>query len=244
MGAKEKGLNEEHKVWDVDMSIGDAIDDIANTMQKDKFWADLATPIPAAREELSCKAGRRERAVELLQEACDQIDVIRYYFKAEHSVLQTVIERLLVEPPPEVPLDTVLVGVRTTSAPDTRSKKEKAKEEYMQRKAVNAMKEMPRSGEAWLFQERQNQTDVTVKVAVPAETKASDVRVVFKESSLIVAVRGHALQPTVCEGELSGGIDPDACGWTLEGSGEKRQLVLEMEKTMGGIDWNRLFKHP
>mmetsp|Transcript_48822 Transcript_48822/g.126712 ORF Transcript_48822/g.126712 Transcript_48822/m.126712 type:complete len:266 (+) Transcript_48822:68-865(+) len=242
--AKEKGLEYEEKDRDTDMSIGEAIDDISNTMQKDKFWADLATPILSAREELSQKAWNRERAVALLQHACDQIDEIKHYFKAEHSVVQSIIEKLLIEPPPETPLHEVLDGVRRTSDPDTRSKKEKAKQEYMQRKAANAMKEMPRPGEPWLFEERQDKTDVTVTIAVPAETKASDVRVVFKETHLLVAVQGHALQPTVCEGELAGGIDPDSCGWTLEGSGENRKLVLEMERTMGGIDWHRLFKNP
>ena len=37
-------------------------------------------------------------------------------------------------------------------------------------------------------------------------------------------------------------VDVDAFDWHLEGSGDKRVLILDLEKVMGGLDWPDLLK--
>ena len=59
--------------------------------------------------------------------------------------------------------------------------------------------------------------------------------------TLKVEVKGHQLQPVV-EGKLFEKVDVDAFDWHLEGSGDKRVLILDLEKVMGGLDWPDLLK--
>merc|ERR1740121_2875979 len=92
------------------------------------------------------------------------------------------------------------------------------------------------------FKETENQQELTVSIRVPPETKKDDVRVVFKATYLKVSVLGHEQQPFVIDGTLMGAIDVDGAGWHMEGSGDDRKVVLDMEKTMGGITWHRLLK--
>ena len=47
-----------------------------------------------------------------------------------------------------------------------------------------------------------NRPELTVKIAVPAETKQRDVQVRIEARRVRVAVAGHARQPTVVDGPL------------------------------------------
>lgn len=49
-------------------------------------------------------------------------------------------------------------------------------------------------------------------------------------------------QPTVIDGKLQHPVDPDACDWHLEGKGEERKLVIDLEKVSGGLDWDELLQ--
>lgn len=237
-GAKEKlALQKELGPRTTDMPLGEALDEIVTTMQSDKFWVDLAKPVFAAREALAKKADKdsRQRAAELLRTSIQQVVDLKHYFQVEQKVLEAA-ATLLEDESREATLDTPLAGVHTTRSPDTEAALAKGVEEENKKrdKAIKAT-EGP-----WEFIETQDKTEVTVNFPVPEGTRKEDVKVTFRESSLVVRVNGHESQPTVVDAELAGKIDPDSCGWTLEGSGSGRKLVLEMEKLMGGLMWNRL----
>ena len=44
------------------------------------------------------------------------------------------------------------------------------------------------------------------------------------------------------DGKLQHAVDVDACDWHLEGKGEERTLVIDLEKMSGGIDWQDLLQ--
>jgi len=46
----------------------------------------------------------------------------------------------------------------------------------------------------------------------------------------------------VIDGKLQHPVDPEAFDWHLEGKGEERTLVLDLEKVSGGIDWYDLLQ--
>ena len=68
-----------------------------------------------------------------------------------------------------------------------------------------------------------------VSIPVPAATRGADVKVRVTRESVRVVVAGHALQP-VLEGAFVRAVDAGGCGWHLEGQGEARLLVLDLEK--------------
>lgn len=237
-GAKEKlRLQETLGPRTTDMTLGEALDEIVTTMQADKFWVDLAKPVVAAKEALEAEVSvaTRQRAAELIRACIKQIIELKHYFQAEQQVLETAAATLDDESQ-EVGLDSSLPGVKTTRSPETEAALAKGSEDQHKRedKAIKAA-EGP-----WEFIETDNKTEITVNFPVPASTRPADIEVVFRASSLKVAVKGHERQPAIVDGEIAGKIDPDSCAWTLEGAGEGRRLVLELEKTMGGIIWGRL----
>lgn len=220
-----------------DMSLGEALEEVITTMQTDKFWVDLAKPLSAAREALEVGANRvsRQRAAELIRECIKQVAGLKHYFLMEQPVLQNA-AALLEDEAQQATLASFLPGVRTTRSPETEAALAKGVEERDKRE----QKAMQASEGPWHFVEVDNKQDVTVNIAVPASTQKSDISVTFFPSKLRVAVKGHERQPAIIDGELAGKVDPESCSWTLEGSGEKRRLCLELEKTMGGLMWHRL----
>lgn len=81
--------------------------------------------------------------------------------------------------------------------------------------------------------------EMTVTIKVPPATKTANCKVEIKRETLTVAVAGHTLQPTVLDGRFLHPVDPSASEWHLEGSGEQRVLVLDLENTSAGLDWSR-----
>ncbi|KAL1527071.1 hypothetical protein AB1Y20_015754 [Prymnesium parvum] len=94
----------------------------------------------------------------------------------------------------------------------------------------------------YVFEHVPNCSEMTVKIAVPRETVARDVLCRFSRDALQVSVKGHALQPTVINGKLQHPVDVESCAWRLEGNGEYRQLVIDLEKISGGLDWQDLLQ--
>lgn len=86
------------------------------------------------------------------------------------------------------------------------------------------------------FQQTADVCEMTVTIRVSPETKPKDVDVSVHKKSLRVKVKGHALQPVI-DGTFPHPVDVDACMWSLEGNGDKRSLVINLEKTMGGLKW-------
>ena len=92
----------------------------------------------------------------------------------------------------------------------------------------------------YTFEHESNQVEMTVKIPVPAETKSSSVVVNITKETVRISVGGHALQPAVINGKLQRTVDPASCEWHLEGAGDTRMLVLDLEKASGGLDWDEL----
>ena len=49
-------------------------------------------------------------------------------------------------------------------------------------------------------------------------------------------------QPAVIDGKLQHPVDPEAFDWHLDGKGDERTLVIDLEKVSGGIDWYDLLQ--
>lgn len=227
-----------------EMTIGEALEEITTTMQSDKFWVDLARPLLFAREKLQAgvTAASRKIAAESVRLCMKQIDTVQHYFHLEKTVLESMAVALEDETR-EVDLESPLGGVKTTRSPETLAVLAKTEEEN-EKDREKRNKTMQANEGPWEFQEEVDKSEVSVTIKVPAATKPADVQVEFKPGSLKVAVKGHACQPTILDSELAGKIDPESCAWTLEGSGDGRKLCLEMDKTMGGLMWNRLLGVP
>eukprot|EP00746_Dinoflagellata_sp_MGD_P082465 gnl/MRDRNA2_/MRDRNA2_32745_c0_seq1.p1 gnl/MRDRNA2_/MRDRNA2_32745_c0~~gnl/MRDRNA2_/MRDRNA2_32745_c0_seq1.p1 ORF type:complete len:288 (+),score=73.38 gnl/MRDRNA2_/MRDRNA2_32745_c0_seq1:110-973(+) len=256
---KEANKNEEETERDTDMSVSEALEQISVTFESDKFFADLATPLFACRNILeSGEADAQSKAAAELGTLVDQISRMAELklFLNEQKVLEDIIKGLVSSDP--LTLSTVLTGVRSTKTPQsTRALSEEDKKRIKEamdkhNKKIPSADEIAASIEKekkaqaketlWNFEEFKNQPEFRVTIKVPAETKTSHCKVKFKADVLCVSIDGHASQPYVINGKLLEKVDPDACSWTLDGSGDGRKLVLEMEKKMGGFMWNRLMK--
>jgi len=235
-----------------DMTVGDAIAEILDTFESDAFWADLGGNAMVARDAIAQgTADGRELAVQNLRKLSGQITELHHYFKAEQQVLDNIIGLLTDEGASSVTLDTVLTGVRTTSSEEDKtlrakmdSEENKARLKNLAKPVVGKQVQGPTITEVdpWVFEEIMDRQEVTVTVPVPAATARSDVDVCIQATSLRIAVKGHSIQPAVLDGELTGAVDLEASSWSLEGSGDKRRVVLELEKKMGGFMWDRLLK--
>lgn len=251
--------NEDEKERDTDMSVSEAMEQMSVTFESDKFFADLATPLFACRNLLeSGEADAQSKAAAELGTLVHQISNMEELklFLNEKKVLEEIIKGLVNSGP--LTLSTVLAGVRSTkTAQNTRALSEEDKKrikEAMDKHnkklpspdeiaaSIVAEKKAAAKEDLWKFEEFKDQPEFRVTIVVPAETKTSHCKVKFKADTLCVSVTGHASQPYVINGDLLEKVDPDACSWTLDGSGDGRKLVLEMEKKMGGFMWNRLMK--
>lgn len=267
--ARAKELQEsgkaEEKERDTDMTMSEALEQISITFESDKFFADLAQPLFACRNILEKGEGNaRSKAAAELGSLVDQISRMEELklFLNEKQVLEGIIKELVNDSTDSVTLSTVLAGVRSTKsanagqnlteedrkrikyAMDKHNKKTPKPEEIASMLEAEKKKKAQEDAEkdSWEMKEVENQPEFTVIVKVPAATKASDCKVQFKADTLCVSVKGHEKQPYVIKGDLKANVDPDACAWTLDGSGDGRKLVLDMEKKMGGFMWHRLLK--
>lgn len=267
--AKElKERKDEPEERDTDMSVSEALEQMSITFESDKFFAPLAEPLFACRNLLVEGAGKaKKNAAAELGTLVEQINNLKELnlFESEQQVLMTIIKGLLDEAGDPLTLSTVLPGVRSTKSamsgqPKSEEEIKKIKAameriEKMKKKApaptaediADSMKkerekQAAKSQDPWEFKEFKNEPEFNVTIKVPAATKTSDCKVKFQASTLQVSVKGHACQPYVINGEMMERVDPEACSWTLDGSGDGRKLCLEMEKKMGGFMWNRLMK--
>mmetsp|Transcript_6738 Transcript_6738/g.18545 ORF Transcript_6738/g.18545 Transcript_6738/m.18545 type:complete len:219 (-) Transcript_6738:124-780(-) len=107
---------------------------------------------------------------------------------------------------------------------------------------MKAIQEADKAARCYEFLNSVEAEEMTVNIPVPPGTKREDVKVSLTATTLRVEVRGHERQPFVIDGPLFKPIDTDACDHHLEGSGDKRMLVLDLEKQQGGLTWPDLFK--
>lgn len=222
-----------------DMRVGSVLLEMSATMQADKFWADLAIPLDSARAaiEEGTEDGRA-RAASLLQGLHDQLDELKdgkaELFTTEKDILEQLLPLLEPGSSPAVTLETML-----TCAKYTRSSGSTSARGTQLKKAGDEILKSLRT-DPWEFREVVNQVEVTVSIRVPPETRKEDVSVRIQPKALHVAVKGHDRQPYVLQGQLAGPIDVDGSGWHLDGSGDDRRLLIDLEKQMGGIMWHQL----
>mmetsp|Transcript_74987 Transcript_74987/g.219661 ORF Transcript_74987/g.219661 Transcript_74987/m.219661 type:complete len:271 (+) Transcript_74987:150-962(+) len=226
------------------LTVGEALSEMAATMQADKFWSEMAAPLESSRAAIEAGTdAERERAVLLLKDLRSQLEELKrgevVMFVREKEVLDALLA--LLEGSPAVTLETVVSGMhyeRSTGHGTNTPLGAKAQE--LVAKGGQVLKNFPMN--PWEFREVQNQVEVTVTIRVPPDTMKKDIKVTIQPTFLSVAIRGHERQPHVIYGDLSGPIDVDGSGWHLDGSGEGRTLVVDLEKTMGGIEWHSLLK--
>ena len=90
---------------------------------------------------------------------------------------------------------------------------------------------------AFSYEQDAETTAVSVRVAVPPATTRADVAVTLLADRLSVSVKGHSRQPHVLDDTLYYDVDPDSMSWALEGSGNSRALLIELEKAEP-VDWD------
>ncbi|CAE8628257.1 unnamed protein product [Polarella glacialis] len=88
-----------------------------------------------------------------------------------------------------------------------------------------------------------DEEDMTVNIKVPASTQMKDVTVKLTATKIRVEVKGHEVQPCIIDGALFKPVDTSGCDHHLEGSGEKRILVLDLTKQTNGLKWPDLLTY-
>lgn len=84
-------------------------------------------------------------------------------------------------------------------------------------------------------------TSMTVSIPVPPSTAKQDVSITLRADRLRVSIAGHARQPNVLDGILTYDVDASTFSWELTGSGDARQLLIELDKAEP-IEWEGLFR--
>merc|ERR1712048_478241 len=221
------------------MTVGEILIEMEATMQSDKFWADLARPLESARAVLrEGAADAQESAFLFLCALREQLDRLKsesksmFMFTEEKETIKSIITRLKDDSQPAMTLDTVLPGITYTRSVGHGTSDKAAKKVQA---LNNKVSELNHDKKPWEFREVQDEIEVQVSIQVPPDTKKGDVKVTITSSSLRVAVSGHEHQPYVIDGELVGQVDAESSGWSLDGSGDKRKLAIDLEKKMGGF---------
>mmetsp|Transcript_23553 Transcript_23553/g.70593 ORF Transcript_23553/g.70593 Transcript_23553/m.70593 type:complete len:284 (+) Transcript_23553:236-1087(+) len=110
--------------------------------------------------------------------------------------------------------------------------------------AIFEIQQPKNEAEVGKFDQEPHCTECTCTIEVPAATAPKDVEVTIKRDFLAVKVAGHEKQPHVLFGHLSGTVEVDACAWTLDGAGDNRHLVIQLEKTTDHPCWPKLLRDP
>jgi len=118
---------------------------------------------------------------------------------------------------------------------------EEQPEEY--KEMMRMMQEAEKASRGYEFLNSVEAEEMTVNIRVPPGTRKEDVTVRLTATTLRVEVKGHEKQPAVIDGAFFKPVDVDACDHHLEGSGDSRMLVLDLEKQQGGLTWPDLFKY-
>ena len=100
----------------------------------------------------------------------------------------------------------------------------------------------PPQSEPILFEQHPWNSEATLRIKVPPATKSKDAEVTFGEQHLKVFVKDHETQPHVICGTLFEKILEDDSAWFLEGEGERRVLVVHLEKKHKKKEWPMLYK--
>lgn len=230
-------------------TIADAIASVSDECDKDKFWADMGKPAKlalakykraalVAAEDATEAEKLRSEGMECLKHLDQQLTAASEagLFKTEARLVQLVVRTL--EAHPSLTLDSPLSAV-AANAQREQAAASAARTELEQSVAQSAsLAHLKKHMRPYEFSQGQDDPEMTVSIAVPPETKTADVQVKLTRKTLYVSVKGHALQPAVINGTLLHAIDPSESAFHLEGAGEGRKLVLDLEKESAGLDWS------
>lgn len=230
-------------------TVEDAINSISADCKTDKFWADMAKPADVAiakfkeaevaTSETDQKKARADGML-CLRHLAEQLQSASKagLFQPESRMCNLILEMMETDPTISMmsPLSSVAVAAHTAqqSAVDVRRHNEAS--------MVGQDDRISRVRDAmvpFVFTQQQDEAEMTVSIRVPSGTTGRDVSVKVARDTLLVSVVGHALQPHVINGRLLHPVDPSAAGWHLEGSGDQRLLVLDIEKASAGVDWSK-----
>ncbi|GAA5923687.1 NudC domain-containing protein [Sporobolomyces koalae] len=104
-------------------------------------------------------------------------------------------------------------------------------EEEQKRIDAEAAAKEKQEQEALPYRWRQSLTDVTITIPVPAGTKAKQVVVEIKKSSIKAGMKG---QEPILSGQFPKEIKVDDCTWTLDDS---REITISLEKGSISQSW-------
>lgn len=232
-------------------TIEDALQTVITECQRDSFWADMAKPAVLAIEHMRAaeadnpnndplkqNSDAREKALMLLRHLNEQLQSASdaNMFKHEATMVKFVLQA--VEGDASLKLSSPLSAVADAAHLAQQNASEQSRNAEANIKSEKSLEAVRKAMVPFVFKQTQDVSEMTVEIAVPPGTKARDVSVSIKRESLVVKVAGHALQPTVIDGIFRHSVDHEACDWHLEGSGETRVLILDLEKTAAGLDWS------
>jgi hypothetical protein len=111
----------------------------------------------------------------------------------------------------------------------------------------------PPQSEPIVFEQHPWNSEATLRIKVPPGTKSKDASVDFAFATekerrdghsqhIKVVVKDHDAQPHVICGVLFEKVVEDDCAWFLEGEGERRILVIHLEKHYKKKEWPQLLK--
>uniref|UniRef100_A0A6V4G6C6 CS domain-containing protein n=1 Tax=Prymnesium polylepis TaxID=72548 RepID=A0A6V4G6C6_9EUKA len=234
-------------------SVLDALGACTEEYKRDRFWADLAKPIDKAieklrEEEAELAAGEYDKAAEarkvammLLEHHDEQMQAAAaagHLFVNESKMVKMVHDAFKWDG-----TLTLASPLNSMAQATMAMQKEGAKErQYHAQNNQDRLEKVRSAMKPYTFEHTADHQEMTVKVPVPPATASRDVKCKVTRDTIRVSVQGHAKQPAVIDGKLQHPVDPEAFDWHLEGKGEERTLVLDLEKVSGGIDWYDLLQ--
>ena len=217
-------------------TIEDAINSISADCRRDKFFADMAKPADVAIQKF--REGDRDTGLMLLHHLNEQLASAAeggHLFLSEARMCKIILD--LMESDAALTMDSPLSHVAAAAHAAQEKVAVAAGQQQQQQQRMDAVRN---ALTPYKLVQTVDAAEMTVSIQVPAETKTKDVRVKVTKDSLSVSVVAHALQPTVLDGRFLHDVDASACGWHLEGAGEQRALVLDLEKAAAGLDWGQV----
>lgn len=233
-------------------TVLDSLNACTSEFKSDRFWADLAKPIDKAIEkfreheaaltigEHATAAEARSVAVMCLDNLDEQMQQAsnNNLFLNEAKMVRHV--RDVMKFDESIRLDSPLNSMaEATHAMLSEGAKER---QFHASKNQTKLEAVRMAMKPYEFEHAQDSCEMTVKVRVPPSTMTRDVKCHISRDAIKVCVAGHTLQPSVIDGKLQHPVDPAACDWHLEGKGDSRQVVIDLEKVSGGLDWQDLLQ--
>ena len=230
-------------------TVADAIASVYIECDKDKFWADMGQPAKVAlskykraslvAEEDPAQAEKlRDEGFQSLKFLDEQLKSASQagLFKTESRLVDLVVKTF--EANPKLTLDAPL-GAVAMHAQKEQASASAARTELEANVASSAsLAQLKKHLRPYTFTQAQDDPEMTVVIDVPPETKTMDVKVKMTATTLYVSVKDHANQPVI-EGRFLHAIRPEESAFHLEGSGEGRKLILDIEKASAGAqDWS------